>query len=404
MPRRKAVVAFLALVSAMLACASPLTPNTVEPPATGAAKTLEALASAAPLPTDTLAPVATPTPANLLPHALYFLNKDAGGLRQVFRLDADGKALHQITFEPAAVDSYDVSAKDGAVAYSSNNQLFLVDAHGVGRKILLDGGPVDESNRFANSVGVPVWSPDGQTLAFSHGGLNLLALGTGAVTRVLENQVDTSAGFAIVGELYAPNAYSPDGTKLLISIGHNEGSTYGIYLPSNNALLRFARLDGGTICCRVNWTPNGAGVYIASPSLGIVESGLFFADASDGNVTTLIPGAPPDGTYNFADAAQVGADGKLYFFFNNLPDIPTSGHTPLYLVQSAPDGVTDRERLLPDPLQNLNGILWAPDASLAVVLVGAADVFDGGQAQIIYPDGRPSVNLVPFAQDMRWGP
>ena len=62
----------------------------------------------------------------------------------------------------------------------------------------------------------------------------------------------------------------------------------------------------------------------------MVESGLYHADAATGDVTTLLPGSLPDGSYNFADAAQVGPDNKLYFFFNNLPQIPVEGHTPLY--------------------------------------------------------------------------
>jgi sugar lactone lactonase YvrE len=408
--RRRLIVAPLALAASILACASPLAPpNTLEPPMTGVARTLQALAAVVPSATSSPVPLYTPTPPNLLPRPLYFMNKDNGGLRQIFRLDPDGRTLHQITFEPAAIDSFDVSPRDGSVAYSSNNQLFLVDASGAGRKLLLDGGPVDDNTRWTNSVGVPVWSPDGQTLAFSHGGLNLMTVATGASTRVLENQIDTSAGFPVVRELYAPAAFSPDGSKLLINIGFYEGGTYGIYLPSNNALVRFTRADGGTVCCHANWAPNGAGVYVSSPSLGMIESGLFYADAASGNVSTLLPGAPPDGTYNFADAPIVGPDGKLYFFFNNLPDIPASGHASLYLVRSAPDGVTGRQPLLPDPLQNVNEILWAPDASLAIVAATVAstatpEVNEGGQAQIIYPDGRPSVILAPFAEDMRWGP
>jgi Tol biopolymer transport system component len=336
---------------------------------------------------------------------MYFLNKDGAGLLQIFRLDADGRRLHQITFEPANVDTYDVSPKDGGVAYASNNQLFLEDASGAGRRLLLDAGPVDESNRWTNSVGMPVWSPDGQTLAYGHGGLNFLTLATGATTRVLENQVDTSAGFPVVGKIYTPNTYSPDGSRLLISIAFYEGGSFGIYSLSDESLIQLERSDGGTICCHVSWIPDGTGLYIASPSLGMIESGLFYADSSNGTVTALLPGAPPDGTYNFADAAQVGPDGQLYFFFSNLPAIPAPGHTPLSLVRSASDGATGRRQLLPDPFQNINEILWARDTSLAMLVLGPdSDTYAGGRLEIAYPDGRPGVVLLPSARDLRWGP
>jgi hypothetical protein len=190
----------------------------------------------------------------------------------------------------------------------------------------------------------------------------------------------------------------------LISIGFYEGGTYGIYSLSDESLLQLQRLDGGTICCHVSWIPDGTGLYIASPSLGMIESGLFYADASTGAITALLPGAPPDGTYNFADAAQVGPDGKLYFFFSNLPQIP-AGHTPLSLVRSASDGVTGRRQVLPQAFRNINEILWARDTSLAILVVASdANTYTGGKAEIVYPDGGPSLVLLQSAQDLHWGP
>lgn len=408
MIRIRVLAAASAVLLALLACASPLAtpqPMGADQLATGVALTLQALASPLPssAPTNTPAPV--PTPANVLPQALFFLNKDSGGRLQVFRLDPDGHTLSQITFEPVPVDAYDVSSRDGSVAYASNNQLFLVDARGAGRRMLIDGGALDDNNRWTNTVGAPVFSPDGQTLAFSHGGLNLYTLANGANTRVLENHVDLSAGFPIVSELYAPNAYSPDGSRLLINISFNEGGTYGVYVPGSGTLIRLQRADGNLICCRLDWAPNSSGLYIASSALGMVDSGLFYADAATGSVAILLPGSPPDGTYNFADAPHVGADGKLYFFFNNLPAVPTSGHTPLFLVRSGTDGVAGRTKMLPDAFENTNEILWAPDASLAIVVTASsADAYAGGQARLVYTDGRPGAVLSPFAQDVRWGP
>ena len=119
----------------------------------------------------------------------------------------------------------------------------------------------------------------------------------------------------------------------------------------------------------------------------------------------LLPGSAPDGTYNFAASPQVGRDGKLYFFFNNLPQIPTGGHTPMSLYRADTDGVKDRTQLRKDVWENINEVLWAPDASLAIVVEGATpDVYAGGIASIVYPDERAGVQLVDFAQDVHWGP
>ena len=425
----RSFIAMLLLVAAVLTCALPGVPAQVNNAATAVVQTMQALVPSTPVAspapstspgsatTNTPAPQATaspsaatpsatsPTSSNPLPHSLYFLNNDTGGLLQIYRLERDGHTVHQITFEPAAVETYDISPKDGSVVYASNNQMLLVDANGAGRRLLLDGGPLDDNNRYTNGVGMPIWSPDGQTIAFNHGGLNFYSVSTGAVNRVLENQIDTSSGFAVVRQLYAPVRYSPDGSKLLVSIGFYEGGTYAIYVPSNNTLLPFKRSDGANVCCQADWVPDGSGLYASSSTIGMIDSGLWYLNPSDGSVATLLVGSAPDGTYNFAAAPQVGTDGKLYFFFNNLPAIPSNGHTPLVLVRSGSDGVTGREQLKTDVFNNTNEILWAPDASLAIVTFAPTqDVYQGGQAEVVFPDTRPNILLVPFAEQLHWGP
>ncbi len=404
MNRTQAVLALLLIVGSILACASPqeLFSPSVMPTATGSSgPALRPFAANTPLATPIQAPSAA---TDLLPRSLYYLNNDSAGLLQVFRLERDGQTVHQLTFEPVKVDTYDVSPKDGSLVYVSNNQLIWVDVNGAGRRILLDGGPLNEDNKFTNAISNPIWSPDGQTIAFGHGGLTLYAFSSGSTNTILPNQIDTSAGFPMVRQLYSPIRFSPDGNKLLVNITFFEGGTIAIYVLSGSTLVQLHRPDGGNVCCNAFWIPDGSGLYLASPYLGMLESGLYYINAATGEVTILLPGSAPDGTYNFADAPQVGPDGKLYFFFNNLKEIPT-GHTPLYMVRSTSDGVTDREQLLPKAFENTNEILWAPDISLAVVAFAPVpDVYQGGQAVIEYPDGRPSVVLANYALQMRWGP
>ena len=53
----------------------------------------------------------------------------------------------------------------------------------------------------------------------------------------------------------------------------------------------------------------------------------------------------------------------------------------------------------------MNEALWAPDASFVVAAFASApEVYQGGQAQIVYFDGRPRVVLAGSVQQMKWGP
>jgi WD40 repeat protein len=392
---------------AVLACTLPLaTPQPAgDQVATVVVQTLQALT-----PTVSSGESPTTAPAGLLPHSLYFLNNDSAGLAQVFRLEIDGETVRQITFEPSAVGAYDVSPVNGRVAYVANNQLLLIDANGADRRVLVDGGPIDENNPFVSSVNEPTFSPDGGIIAYWQQGLNLYTVSTGDNNLVLENIVsDPISGAPVPGELYFPQKYSPDGTKLLITVAipNSDGISAGIYYPATDSLVRLTG-EGARLCCGEQaWSPDGSALYDANASLGILSTGLWRVDAASGNVTTLIPSEAGGGSYNFADEPYLAPNGQLYYFFTTAPAPDGfADNTPLQMVRSAADGVTGRTILRPETFATLNEALWASDASFVITAKAPSDtVYAGGVIELYYTDGTNSmVPLVPFGQQLKWGP
>lgn len=400
---------FLSLTLAALACNSPLGGGEATSPpdqvATIVASTLTAVATDEPTAGITPEP---DEPASLLPHSLYYLGNDSANLSQVFRMERDGVTTRQITFESDSVGSYDVSPLDGSVVYVADNQMILIQADGSGRRMLLDGGEVDENNPFLTRINSPVFSPDGRSIAYGRGGLNFYSLETGVSNLVIEDLWDDAGGGLLIPrELYWPEKYSPDGQKLLISLGYYEGSSSAIYYPSGGALVRLNGADGAVICCGdPNWTADSAALYSAFPYMGMFTAGMWRVDASTGNVTTLLPGEAGDGTYNIPSDAYLAPHGQLYYFFVNFrPEQEFVERAPMQLVRSAPDGVTGRTVLRPDTFELMNEALWAPDASFVLVAFAPiSDVYVGGQVEIVYTDSRPNVVLIPYAQRLKWGP
>jgi hypothetical protein len=410
MNKRARLLFILPILALLMAACAPSSsgdgqdPSSEDQVATIVAGTLQALTPAM--------PESTPEPQenadDLLPHSLYYLGNDSANLSQVFRMEKDGRTTQQLTFEPGSVESYGISPVDGSVTYVSNNQMIFIRSDGSDRRVLVDGGPVDQNNPYLTKIDSPVFSPDGKSIAYGMGGLNFYSLESGVSNLVIENQWDDLGNdFFIPRELYWPAKYSPDGQKLLITLGYYEGASSAIYYPNGDGLVRLNNDEGAFICCGdPNWSSDGSALYSAYPHMGMFMPGMWKVDGSSGDVTTLLPGDAGDGTFNIPSDAYLAPDGILYYFFANV--VPEQGfvsRAPVQLVRSAPDGVSERTILRPETFELLNEALWSPDASFVLAAVAQTDdIYMGGRVERVSVDGRPTMELIPFAQQLEWGP
>jgi hypothetical protein len=369
-----------------------------------------------------VAPAAEATPASspgvsgdVLPHTLYFLTQDDQGLRQIHRMERDGKTVAQLTNEPFEVSDYDVLPLDGSLAYEVNGQLILVQADGSNRRLLVEGAPGPESGRLYH----PTFSPDGRTLAYSQDGLNLYDIAAGASQLVLQDQYGEALpdGARLILEGYWPEEYSPDGSQLLVALGHWEvAPSHAVYEPATRTLVRYAEdpdlLQRDVFCCSFHggpaWSPDGASYYgIASAHDFAYQSGeLWRVEARSGAVTRLI--TTSDGMLNLPKEIFPAPDGRLYYFFGTYSqDLGYFDAPLLQLVRSESDGVTGRTVLRQENFVLMKEALWAPDASFVVVASAPDQNWRqaGGVLELYYTDGqRGSVWLAPFGEKLKWGP
>ena len=408
----------IALAFVISSCASPAgvaetQPSSSEQVGTVVAMTLQALMPTV-AETPTVAEKSTDVPeaaASSLPHSLYFLGRDSQSITQLYRMQRDGKTVTQLTFEPVNVTDYDVSMVDGSLSYVASNQLLLANADGSNRHVLIDGGTGPD---LRGSYG-PVFSPDGGTLAYAHNGLNLYSVSTGVSNLVIEDQYGDPLpeGQRLPIETYMPERYSPDGTKLLLALGHWEvAPSHAVYYPETNALVRYEEVQDYIYCCSFHggsaWSADSLSFYgAASVHDTAYKSGeLWKVNAADGALTRMLK--TDNGKTNLPKEIYSAPDGNLYFFLGSYNLDSGFFEAPvLELVRSAPDGVTNLTVLRDENFVMMNEALWAPDASFVIVAMSAGRDWDqdGGVLELYPTDGQKGIVwLAPYGEQMKWGP
>lgn len=167
------------------------------------------------------------------PDTVYYLADGDNGVDQVFRQVLDGQNnRQQLTNSESDIVAFGVAVDGLSVAYIANGRLQLqrVDAENnpapeAEELVVIDGGQTQSS---------PVFSPDGQYLAYADHGVWLMDLNTGAAHLLLADiPFDASAPNTSDFRLYTPDRFvidpQTDALKLLIHIVIWEYSAVGVY-------------------------------------------------------------------------------------------------------------------------------------------------------------------------------
>jgi hypothetical protein len=371
------------------------------------------IVSTIPALTDTPQPTPTQQPEApiVLPAPLYYL-VSSGTTQQIWRIETDGTTRTQVTQEAAGVSDFDVSARDGSLAYVSGNALIKTDGLGQNRSVLVQGPPLaperDESY-YTAEITKPRWSPDGSRLAYGMNGINLIDTAGGTPTALRPNDPIPGPSGPITQpvNLYWPHSWSPDGARMLIEIGYylGEGNVGVLNLADNS--VQALTSPQGYVCCAPAWAPDSQNIFYANAVEGIVPPGLWRTDVTTGEGETLINGIAKDAILSVANAFPT-ADNNLYYFYavTKAPSDPGQS-VPLSMYRSQSDGVTDQTQLRTDA-HVIGEALWAKDGGSAVI-VDATAALDSGvyppQGPLLYlkADGSSAIPLADAGRLLRWG-
>lgn len=152
----------------------------------------------------------------------YFIAPDADGIQQVFQLILDGESEpSQITFAEADVTTFGVAYDGLGVAYISDGQLIITSIHSDLPEVLAE--------ITAEFYSAPVFSQDGNYLAYSDNGAWLIDLSTREGRQLIADvPLEENASNAGEYALYLPQEFIPGTTKLIVDVGVWEWNTVGI--------------------------------------------------------------------------------------------------------------------------------------------------------------------------------
>jgi Tol biopolymer transport system component len=196
-------------------------------------------------------------------------------------MNSDGSSLELISNSAYWGASWSPDSKKIAFMSTANRNIWIIDLQTREALRLVEGG-------------VPVWSPDGKSIAYRPFNLpDDILYFINPVTGEKKSIDLTKRGIQILHKSYSPIAWSPDGKKIAFLGEEDVKAAWGLYIMDSDGTSVISKYTGSSIGLWVagypTWSPDGKQIMFNTPK------GIEKMD-TDGEVSTLVydNGSYPD--------------------------------------------------------------------------------------------------------------